>query len=71
MNTTYDRLESKYGFHMNTGELSAVLKYKTPQSLLEQVRRGKFPIRTFKLAGKRVADTRDVADYIDHQRETA
>ena len=68
---TEQRLTATYGPYLDTQELATVLKYSGRHSVLEQVRKGKFPIKTFRLGSKRVADTRDVAKYLDEQRDAA
>ena len=47
---TEERLLSKYGEYLDTKELAKLLKYSGIHSVLEQVRKGTFPIKTLGLA---------------------
>lgn len=71
--TTLEMLIARYGGpHMNTSQLAECLEYASRNSVLEAVARGDFPVRTFKLRHNcRVADIRDVAEYLDKQRAEA
>ena len=54
----------KYGVRLNMEQLAAVLKLTVP-SLYNQVSSGKLQIPTYMDQGKRWADYRAVADYLD------
>lgn len=54
----------KYGLRLDIEHLAQVLSL-TPASIRNQLSVGTFPIPTYKESGKRWADYRDVADYVD------
>lgn len=68
---TESRLMERYGEHLDTEELAKVFKYSDAHSVLEAVRKGTFPVKTFRIGTKRVADVRDVAKYLDDQKRAA
>ncbi len=53
---------------LNTKQLARVLHYKTTRVLLNAISTGTCPVHTFKTGKNRVADIRDVADYLDKAR---
>ncbi len=53
---------------LDTQQLSKVLHYKTTRVLLNAISSGSCPVHTFKAGKYRVADVRDVADYLDKVR---
>ena len=70
--TTLEMLLARYGGpHMNTAQLAECFGFKCSKNVLEAVRHQRFPVRTFVLGSRRVADIRDVAEYIDKQRAEA
>ncbi|MES2603553.1 MAG: hypothetical protein V4603_01380 [Pseudomonadota bacterium] len=60
----------RYGLRLNVIQLAEVLGI-TKSSLYNQFSAGTCPIKTYLDCGKRWADFRDVADYLDHCREIA
>lgn len=60
----------KYGARLNVEQLAAVLCL-TKVAIYNQISGDKFPIPTYKDAGKTFADYRDVAAYLDECRERA
>lgn len=64
-----DYLFERYGPHLNTEELARVFKYSDNKSVLEAIRRKTFPVKTFRIRRIRVADVRDVAAYLENQRQ--
>lgn len=61
--TTY--LLNKYGPTLDTSALAAVCHYESAKSVLNAISRETFPIRTYLMGKRRVADYRDVANYLD------
>lgn len=59
----------RYGLRLNTDQLAQVLGLE-PGTVRNQISAGRFPIRTY-VDGKRWADYRDVADYLDKCRQQA
>lgn len=68
---TESRLMDLYGPHLDTDELAKLFKYSDAHSVLEAVRKGTFPVKTFRIGTRRVADVRDVAKYLDDQKRAA
>jgi len=65
-------LHEKYGsLTLNTKQLSEVLHYRNTRVLLNAISAEKCPVRTFKVGKMRVADIRDVADYLDAMRKAS
>ena len=66
-------LLEKYGSQRLTmGELAEVLRYKTRGTIYNKVSAGTFPIPTYVGEdGRRYADARHVAEYLDQCREEA
>ena len=63
-------LLQQYGsFTLNTRQLSEVLHYKTTRVLLNAISAETCPVKTFKIGKARVADIRDIAEYIDSRRK--
>lgn len=60
----------KYGARLNVEQLADVLGL-TKVAIYNQISGDKFPIPTYKDAGKTFADYRDVAEYLDACRERA
>jgi predicted DNA-binding transcriptional regulator AlpA len=60
----------RYGVRLNTEQLAEVMGL-TKGALYNQISAGTFPVLTYLDAGKRWADYRDVADYLDKCREQA
>ncbi len=61
----YERYDS---LTLNTRQLADVLHYTNPRALLNAISARRCPIRTFRVGKSRVADIRDVADYLDRER---
>ena len=61
-------LMERYGPRMDMDELAAVLKIAR-HTINNQVSDGSFPVPTYRAHGRRFADIRDVADYLDQCRE--
>lgn len=78
LSETAQLLYSKYGtLTLDTKQLSEVLHYKlcykkdkrgAPRSLLNAISAERCPVYTFKVGKARVADIRDVAEYLDSCR---
>jgi len=72
LSDTANLLYAKYGvLTLNSEQLAEVLHYKTTRVLLNAVSAGRCPVPTFRCGKLRVADIRDVADYLDQRREAA
>jgi hypothetical protein len=69
LSETATLLYQEYGsLTLTTKQLAAVLHYKTTRVLLNSVSSGTCPVHTFRAGKCRVADIRDVADYLDKAR---
>jgi len=66
----YDELITRYGVTLNMKELGEVLHY-TPKSINTLISADKFPVKTFTVRRRRLADARDVVNYLNRQRSTA
>lgn len=64
-------LLDKYGLQMDTDELAKELKYSDGHSIREAIRKGGFPVKTYRLGRKIVADSEDVAEYLERQKRSA
>ena len=72
LSETAQLLYDKYGqITLTTEQLAEVLHYRTPRVLLNAVSAERCPVHTFKCGKLRVADIRDVADYLDRRRSMA
>lgn len=60
----------RYGLRLGVDKLAEVMGI-TKGSVYNQLSAGTFPIRTYLDQGKRYADYRDVADYLDQCRQRA
>ena len=54
--------------HLDVDDLAKLMNMKK-QSVFNAINGGWFPIKTFKKGKARVADIRDVAEYLDRARE--
>lgn len=63
-------LIEKYGLRADLDRLAEILE-TTPPNLRRKISEGTFEIPTYLDGGKRWADTRDVADYLDLRRQQA
>lgn len=61
-------LLEKYGPRLNVDQLAQVLQMAR-QTINNQISDGSFPVATYRAAGKRFADYRDVAKHLDECRE--
>ena len=69
LSETATLLFQQYGaLLLNTKQLAEVLHYKTTRCLLNAINDETCPVFTFRLGKFRVADIRDVAEYIDSIR---
>ncbi len=69
LSETAQLLYDKYGqLTLTTDALAEVLHYKTPRVLLNAISAERCPVHTYKCGKLRVADIRDVADYLDGGR---
>ena len=69
LSETASFLYQEYGtLTLNTKQLAKVLHYKTTRVLLNAISTGTCPVHTFRVGKNRVADIRDVADYLDRVR---
>lgn len=72
LSDTAQLLFDTYGtLTLTTKQLAEVLHYKTTRVLLNAISAETCPVRTFKLGKIRVADVRDVAEYMDGRRAKA
>lgn len=60
----------RYGLRLNVNQIAEMLDIKTA-SLANQISANRCPIKTYIDGGRRWADYRDVAEYIDTARERA
>jgi hypothetical protein len=71
MNTTFLLMAGSDGrMYMSIDELCAAIGY-AKQTAYNEISTGRFPIPMQKRAGKLMADIRDVAAYLDREREQA
>ena len=63
-------VSEKYGLRLNTAQIAEVMGI-TKAAVHNKVSDGPMPIKTYVDSGKRWADYRDVAEYIDGCRERA
>lgn len=71
MNTTFLLMAHSEGrMHLSIGELCDAIGY-AKQTAYNEISAGTFPIPMQKRAGKWMADIRDVAEYLDREREQA
>lgn len=63
-------LLEKYGVRLTMEELAAELDL-SKQTIANRISRGVFECRTYVDGGKRFADVRDVAEYLDRARSGA
>ncbi|HFD80996.1 MAG TPA: hypothetical protein ENK05_11495 [Gammaproteobacteria bacterium] len=71
MDTAEYLLKKYQSLHLSVSQLAEVLHYKSAASLRTAISAETCPVPTFKIAGKRVADVRDVAEYLDRVRATS
>lgn len=65
-------LFAKYGAALRTGDLAEVLRYPGGAKVVSNLISAEaFPIPTYKVGNRRLADVRDVAAYLDAQRVEA
>ena len=70
LSETAQLLFDQYGsVTLTSDQLAEVLHYKSTRVLLNAVSADRCPIRTFRMGKLRVADIRDVADFIDQRGE--
>ena len=63
-------LIEKYGLRVDLDRLAVILE-TTPANLRRKISESTLDIPTYVDGGKRWADVRDVADYLDHLRQEA
>ncbi len=63
-------LFDRYGAILDLTDLAKVMRMQIG-TVKNKLSEGTFPIRTYKLGRRRVADVRDVAGYLDRQRDEA
>ena len=69
LSDTAQLLYAEYGsLTLNTRQLAKVLHYRSPRVLLNAISAERCPVHTFKCGKHRIADIRDVADYLDKIR---
>lgn len=61
-------LFARYGLRLDMAQLAEVLNISI-HTLRNQISAGKIPIKTYRTRGRRFADFRDVAEYLDACRE--
>lgn len=61
-------LVDKYGLIMGLVEIAEVLRMSV-KGLRNAISANRLPIHTYRHAGRRVADARDIAAYLDNNRE--
>lgn len=62
-------IAEKYGLRLTVDQLAQALNF-APQTIYNKVAKGEFAVKTYVDGGKRFADYRDVAAYLDSQRAT-
>lgn len=67
---TQAMLFEQYGGRLDLDALEKVLGWKK-NTMYNMVAQGSFPVKTYLDGGKRWADYRDVAEYLDEQRKKA
>ncbi len=68
---TAQLLYEKYGsLTLDTRQIAEVLHYRSPRVLLNAISAERCPVHTYKCGKYRVADIRDIADYLDRGRRT-
>lgn len=65
MTDTSKYLLDKYGLTLDSHALAEVCHYESNKSVLNAISRETFPIRTVLFGKRRVADYRDVANFLD------
>ena len=69
LNDTAQLLYAQYGsLTVNTQQLAEILHYRSTRVLLNAISAERCPVHTFKCGKHRVADIRDIADYLDQMR---
>ena len=69
LSDTAQLLYDRYGsLTLNTREIAEVLHYRSPRVLLNAISAERCPVHTFKCGKHRVADIRDLAEYLDQMR---
>lgn len=71
MNTVQLLIQQYGNMTLGMEELAKVLRYTSVKSLTNAISAGRCPVHTYRSAGRRVADIRDVAEYLDRMRESA
>ena len=72
MTETEQYLYDMYGtLNLNTEQLAKILGYSGGRGVLEAYQRRTLPVPTFMVGRFRMADLRDVAAYLDKQKEGA
>lgn len=61
-------LLEKYGPTLRTWDLAHILGYESVKALQNAISAGTCPIPTYRSGKRRLADVRDVADYLDQAR---
>ncbi len=70
LSETATLLLQQYGtLTLDTKQLAEVLHYKTTRVLLNAISSETCPVKTFKVGKARVADVRDIAEYMDARRK--
>lgn len=65
-------LIDRYGsLHLTADEIAEVIGWKCGKSVLNAISGDRFPVRTMKMGKRRVADVRDLAAYLDAQRQAS
>lgn len=66
------RLQQRYGRdRLDTTQLAECLGYRSARTVTQAIFRRTFPVRTFKVGSRVVADVEDVAAYLERQRTGA
>ena len=68
--TTDELIFHRYGLRLDMVQLAEALNISV-HTLRNQLAAGHLPIKTYLARGRRFADFRDVAEYLDQCRETA
>lgn len=69
--TIWARPQDAFTKQMWVGDLVEMFKYSTYYAVMQAIKRGTFPIHTYKLAGRRVADISVIVEYFKKQTALA
>lgn len=67
-------LRKRYGqdaLYLTTEQLAQVFRYQNSRCVIQAIYRGTFPVKTQRIANRRMAYLTDVAAYLERQRKKA